>query len=148
MHKLLTRDYLPRMEFCELWTEKINENRNILNKILFSDESTFMLNGSVNKQNRRIWARGNPYKIQKTHTQWPEKVNVWVGILGNQIVGPYFIDGCLNQNKYLDLLQLEVGPKLVALRANEQIIFQHDGAPAHSAQQVTKVLNETCGVIW
>lgn len=148
VHKLLPRDYLTRMEFCELWMQKINNDPNVLNKILFSDESTFMLNGTVNKQNRRIWARENPYKIQETHTQWPEKVNVWVGILGNYILGPFFIDGNLDQNKYLDLLQMEVGPSLDDLGTNGQIIFQQDGAPAHSAAVVTTFLNETFPNSW
>lgn len=141
VQKSLPSDYLPRMEFCELWMNKVNENENILNKILFTDESTFFVDGKVHKQNKRVWARENPYKIQETHTQWPEKVNVWVGILGNNLLGPFFIDGCLNSDKYLDLLQLEVGPQLDNIRENGQIIFQHDGAPPHSSAAVTEFLN-------
>jgi hypothetical protein len=136
------------MEFWEFWMEKINEVRNILNKILFSGESSFTLNGKINKQNRRVWARESPYRTQEKHTQYREKVNVWVGILGNNLVGPFFIDGNLNQHKYLDLLQMEVGPELDALRGNGEIIFQHDGAPAHSAANVREFLNETFPDSW
>lgn len=148
VQKLLPRDYFPRMEFCELWMEKINENGNILNNILFSDESSFTLNGKVNKQNRQIWARENPYRTQETHTQYRDKVNVWVGILGNHLVGPFFIDGNLNQHTYLDLLQMEVGPQVNDLRCNGAIIFQQDGAPAHSAAIVREFLNETFPDSW
>jgi transposase len=148
VQKLLPRDYFPRMEFCEFWMEKINEDRNILNKILFSDESSFTLNGKINKQNRRVWARENPYRRQEKHTQYRQKVNVWVGIIGNNLVGPFFIDGNLNQQKYLDLLQMEVGPQLDALRGSGEIIFQHDGAPAHSAANVREFLNDTFPDSW
>jgi hypothetical protein len=91
VQKLLPRDYFPRMEFCEFWMEKINEDRNILNKILFSGESSFTLNGKINKQNRRVWARENPYRTQEKHTQYRKKVNVWVGILGNILEGCFLL---------------------------------------------------------
>jgi hypothetical protein len=106
------------------------------------------LNGKINKQNRRVWARENPYRTQEKHTQYRKKVNVWVGILGNILVGLFFIDGNLNQHRYLDLLQMEVGPELDALRDNGEIIFQHDGAPAHSAANVREFLNETFPDSW
>jgi hypothetical protein len=62
--------------------------------------------------------------------------------------GLFFIDGNLNQHRYLDLLQMEVGPELDALRDNGEIIFQHDGAPAHSAANVREFLNETFPDSW
>lgn len=142
VQKLLEGDYFKRMEFCEIWMEKINANPNLKNLILFTDESTFLLNGTVHKQNRRIWCRENPHIIHETHTQWPKKVNVWVGIIGNHIVGPFFIDGTLTKEKYMDLLISEVGPALENIRVNGEIIFQHDGAPPHSARDISDFLNE------
>lgn len=33
------------------------------------------------------------------------KVNVWAGLISNNIIGPFFIDGNLHGEKYLELLQ-------------------------------------------
>lgn len=104
VQELLPNDYFLRMQFCEQWMERINNDPTITNKILFSDESTFCTNGTVNKQNTRIWARENPYVIQETHTQTRQKLNLWAGILGDRIIGPFFIEGSLNTAKYLIIL--------------------------------------------
>lgn len=148
VQELLPHDYFERMEFCEYWMNRINNDPNVINRILFTDESSFGTNGTVNKQNTRIWARENPYVIHETHTQRREKVNVWAGILGNSIIGPYFIDGTLTAHKYLEILQVEIGPALEDLAINGEIIFQHDGAPAHSAAVVTEFLNNTFPGRW
>lgn len=31
--------------------------------------------------------------------EYPKKVNVWAGILGKNIIGPFLIDGTLNEKK-------------------------------------------------
>jgi hypothetical protein len=134
------------MEFCEGWIDRINNDNSITSRILFSDESTFYLNGSIHKQNVRIWAQKNPRKFDIAHSQYPEKINVWLGILGNKIIGPYFIEGNLNQDKYLDLLITEVGPAIADYPGS--IIFQQDGAPAHSTKAITGFLNETFPNSW
>ncbi|KAJ8944389.1 hypothetical protein NQ318_017709, partial [Aromia moschata] len=46
--------------------------------------------------------------MRELHTQNPEKVNVWAGIIGQNIIGPFFIDGNLNGETYLALLQNNV----------------------------------------
>jgi hypothetical protein len=121
VQKLLERDYLPRMEFCELWIDKINENPNIQNYLFFTDEKIFTLDGKVYRQNCRIWARENPYVIDEVHTQWPQKLNVWLGVISNHLIGPFFIDGPLNGQKYLDLLREHVLPALEDIRPLHQI---------------------------
>lgn len=148
VQELLPHDYFNRMEFCQYWIDKINNNPDVANLILFSDESSFCTNGTVNRQNTRIWGRENPYVIQGTHTQYRKTVNVWAGILGNKIIGPFFIDGALTAEKYLELLLTKVGPALAGYRNNEEIIFQHDGAPAHSAAEITEFLNNTFPGSW
>jgi hypothetical protein len=120
VQKLLERDYLPRMEFCELWIDKINENPNIQNYLFFTDEKMFTLDGKVHRQNCRIWARENPYVIDEVHTQWPQKLNVWLGVISNHLIGPFFIDGPLNGQKYLDLLREHVLPALEDIRPLHQ----------------------------
>ncbi|KAJ8959354.1 hypothetical protein NQ318_022040, partial [Aromia moschata] len=68
---------------------------------------TFVLNGTVNKQNCRYCTYYN--------TQYREKVNVWAGIINSQIIGLYFFDGTLTGARYLDFLQNFLVPELIML---------------------------------
>ncbi|KAJ8944990.1 hypothetical protein NQ318_010192 [Aromia moschata] len=46
--------------------------------------------------------------MRELHTQNLEKVNVWAEIIGENIIGPFFIDGNLNGETHLALLQNNV----------------------------------------
>lgn len=86
---------------------------------MFSDESTFCLNGNVNRHNIRYWSKENPQWIQEQHTQFPQKINVWAGIIGQRIIGPLFMDYNLNGDRYLQLfLRNEIVPALAILFPN------------------------------
>ena len=89
------------------------------------------MNGEVNRHNCRYWAAENPYWIEQTHTQRPQKLNVWAGIMGNRIIEPFFIDGTLNGQRYLDLLENLIVPAIVTVIEDGDIdfdsIFQQDG---------------------
>ncbi|KAJ8944257.1 hypothetical protein NQ318_013669 [Aromia moschata] len=45
------------------------------------------------------------FQVNQSGTQYPEKVNVWAGIINSQIIGSYFFDGTLTGARYLDFLQ-------------------------------------------
>ncbi|KAJ8952018.1 hypothetical protein NQ318_023459 [Aromia moschata] len=81
-----------------------NANLMFLRNLICSDESTFTLNRTVNRQNCRYWADVNPHWVMEARIQYPQKVNVWAGIVGNRVVGPYFFEGNLNGDTYLTLL--------------------------------------------
>lgn len=148
--QLFDDDFDRRTFFCEQMMEMLDNNVIQLEHILFSDECTFSLNGHTNRQNCRYWSRENPHWMREDHTQYPEKVNVWAGIAGDHIIGPFFIDGNLNGDNYLALLQNNVVPTLTNLYpdpANPQvpanmIWFQQDGAPPHYQINVRQYLNE------
>ncbi|KAJ8953517.1 hypothetical protein NQ318_023641 [Aromia moschata] len=92
IHELAEDDFDRRTEFCEYMMDHNNQNNGFIANILFSDEATFFLNGHVNRQNTRYWSQENPHWMQEYHTQHPQKVNVWAGIVRNRIVGLYFFD--------------------------------------------------------
>lgn len=109
---------------------------NYTKRICFSDESTFYRNGVVNRHNCRYWAQENPHEVRESHTQDKDKVNVWGGILGSEVIGPFFIEGNLDGPKYLELLQEKTVPAMrVAAAAQNipwsEVVFQQDGAPPH-----------------
>ncbi|GFV76061.1 iroquois-class homeodomain protein IRX-4 [Trichonephila clavipes] len=54
-------------------------------RILFSDEAHFWLNGYVNKQNCRIWSEANPQVYVETPLH-PEKLTVWCALWAGGIL--------------------------------------------------------------
>lgn len=138
-----------RMQFCEVMQDLCNQNPRFIRQILFSDEATFCLNGKVNRQNCRYWSTANPHWMTEAHTQYPQKVNVWAGIVEDRIIGPFFFDEPLTGQRYLDFLENELIPALTEIfpnendpnLLNEHIWFQQDGAPPHFARPVRDFLN-------
>ena len=63
------------------------------------------MNGRFNHQNFRFWSADNPNWTREVKCQDAEKVNVWAGIYKHSIIGPFFIDGNINGENYLDLLE-------------------------------------------
>ncbi|XP_066600766.1 uncharacterized protein [Prorops nasuta] len=125
--ELKEADYEKRHNFCKIMLDKVDSDANFVKNILFSDESTFVLVHAPNKQN----------------TRYQKKLNVWLGILGENIIGPIFIEGNLNADKYLQLIRDEVDGRVRSVTANTEIItFQQDGAPPHTARMVTHYLHQ------
>ncbi|KMQ82140.1 transposable element tc3 transposase, partial [Lasius niger] len=112
VQELSEDDYDRRVEFCDTMMTRFADNRQFFNWICFSDEATFELNGSVNRQNMRYWADENPHWMRDSHTQYPQKVNVWAGIILNRIIGPFFIEGNINSQNYCNLLRNQVIPAI------------------------------------
>lgn len=149
VHELNEDDPDRRTEFCEIMMNRCIEDPQFLRRIVFSDEATFTLNGHVNRQNCRYWAKENPHWIMECHTQYPQKVNVWAGIVDNRILGPFFFDGTLNGEQYLEFLEFELIPALAVLYPNpdepdipnNSLWYQQDGAPVHYTRSVREYLD-------
>lgn len=149
VQELSEDDYDRRVEFCEQLLEICNNDPNFASNIVFSDEASFCLNGTVNRHNCRYWSIRNPHWIQEAHTQHHQKINVWIGIFRNRIIGPFFIDGTLTGQKYLELLRRQIVP---AIEQNREVPlnvwFQQDGAPPHYERNVCNFLNEIFPYRW
>lgn len=149
VQELLEDDFDRRIQFCETVMEKNNRDPMFSKKVLFSDEATFLLNGHVNRQTYRYWSKGNPHWMQECHTQYPEKLNVWAGIIHNKIIGPYFFDGTLTGPRYLEFLQSFLIPELIRLFPNvDDLWLQQDGAPPHYAVSVRNYLDRVFPARW
>ena len=154
LQELSEDDFDRRSEFCETVMELSNQNLEFVRHIIFSDEATFYLNGTVNRHNCRYWSPENPPWMMQQHPQHPQKVNVWAGVIGNNIIGPFFIEGNLTSDIYLHLLQNSIIPACQDLFPNEnnilqeEIWYQQDGAPAHFGRCVTDFLNATFPGRW
>lgn len=135
-------DEIRRQEFCFNVMERANMDREFLKNICFTDECTFTLNNEPNVQNCRYWSQENQNRFVETRTQYPQKVNVWAGIFGQRIIGPFFLNRNLNAEYFLELLEDQILPTLNDVaRENQEVWFQMDGCPAHNTAVVREYLN-------
>lgn len=156
LHELAEDDFDRRLQFCEDFMSRNDRYPDFIEKVLFSDEATFYLNGHVNRQNCRYWSDTNPHWMQEYRTQRPQKVNVWAGIIGNTIIGPYFFEENLTGALYLNFLQNTLIHELIRLfpdnlnpnTVDNTIWFQQDGAPPHYDVNVRNFLNATFPNRW
>lgn len=104
-----------------------------------------------NRHNEHLWQQENPHHVEQRRPQIKFGFNVWCGIVGSRILGPFIFEGTLNGNLYLQFLQNDLENMLDNLdlesRRNLQW-FQHDGAPPHNFGQVRNYLNETFPDAW
>lgn len=137
-------DLERRLTYCLWIREKINRNGNdFLNSIIWSDESKFTNCGIFNRHNEHIWSIQNPEVNREVRPQVRFSVNVWAGILGNRILGPFLFDENLTSERYLNFLETEFQLYLmdIPLAILPRLWFQQDGAPAHNGRNVTQYLN-------
>jgi hypothetical protein len=134
-----------RVEFCEQYIIRQEADNNFYKRILWSDEATFKLNGRINRHNCVYWAAKNPHAVISHELNVPG-VTVWAGIWSGGVIGPYFYDGTVNAENYLEMLhevflELENSPTFEQLR-RRSIIWQQDGAPPHYGLNVRACLND------
>jgi len=111
----------------------------LLAKIIFSDEATFHLSGKVNRYNVRIWGSENLHATLEVEHDSP-KLNVFCAIPKQTEYGPFIFEGqTINGRRYLEMLTNWLIPQLAAER--HDYLLQQDEAPPHW-QLVHMFLNE------
>lgn len=148
--ELSVADFERRAEFCNWARLKIQEDPMFFSYVLFSDEATFHKNGCVNRHNFHYYSVENPRLMRQIDHQHRWSLNVWGGIIGNTVIGPYFFNGHLNGPMYLDFLQHQLPGLLqeVPLYTRNRMWLQQDGAPAHFSRDVREYLNGTFTNTW
>lgn len=147
---LLPRDFPVRLEFCQWFLHKISNNPRFTSTVLFTDEANFSRNGIMNVHNTHSWDYENPHVIVESRFQQEFSVNVWAGIYGDHLIGPYFLPSRLNGVTYRQFLE-ETLPQLledVPLIERTNTWFMHDGAPAHFSRPVREYLDERFAHQW
>lgn len=141
--QLYAGDYDRRVDFC-LWAlERYAEDSDFFNYVLFTDESTFHNNGLVNRHNFHYYDTENPHLFRTMDRQNRWSLNVFGGIVGNHVIGPYFFNGHLNGSEFLRFLKGDFCTLLenVPLNIRNRMWLQLDGAPAHFKRSVRNYLN-------
>lgn len=150
VHAMTEDDYPPRLWFCRTFLEKQRLDPQMISKVLFTDESGFTRDGIINSHNLHMWNEENPHAIIQTKYQRKFIVNVWMGLIGTTLIGPYHIDGTLNGPKYLNFLREDLNPLLeeVPLNIRNNMWLMHDGAPPHFSRAVRDYLNHAFPDRW
>jgi len=76
LHGLLEDDPDRRLQFCEIMRNQISDERDLLDKIIWSDEACFKLSGHVNMHNCVCWADENSHLTVRSQLNQPG-VTVW-----------------------------------------------------------------------
>lgn len=131
-------DPARRLVYCN-WL--VNNYVNV-RSILWTDESNVSNCGIYNRKNSHYWSIDNPRLTTEVRAQVRFSINVWCGILGDRIIGPYFYSGTLNGQRYFSFVQNDMLSLLEPIPDDERrsIIFQQDGAPAHNTNVVMNFL--------
>lgn len=131
-------DKVSRFEFCTQMQQFMDED-GFCEKLVFSDEATFFVNGKVNKHNVRIWGTENPRVIVQ-HIRDSPKVSVFCAVSQFKVYGPFFFcEQNVTGHVYLDMLENWLMPQLTT--DSETFIYQQDGAPPHFHHDVREFLN-------
>lgn len=140
---LLPEDYPHRVNFCRWYLDKIRYNRHFPSSILFTDEATFTREGIFNHQNWHHWAEENPHNITENKHQHRFSANVWAGIVGNHLIGPYVFVARLTGDAYNAFLHNTLPLLLedVPLNVRRTMWYQLDGAPPHYSRVARETLN-------
>jgi hypothetical protein len=150
LQMLNNNDFERRRQLLTQFLAIFEDDRNIFNHILWTDEARFVSNGVPNRKNTHRWADENPHWKIEIQNQGHFGVNVWCGMVGKYLIGPYFFQGNLTAQIYLQFLQNELPVLLeeVPLQVRRNLWLQQDGAPAHNARIVQNYLEEGFGDRW
>ncbi|GBM68317.1 hypothetical protein AVEN_24177-1 [Araneus ventricosus] len=117
--------------------------------ILWTDETHFHLEGSVNTQNCRIWTRENSFQMHPLPLHF-QKVTVWCGFTAAFIVVPFCFEQIgpsgpvtctVNGTRYESLLRNHLIPAVQQHGCVDSTIFMQDGALLHIVTPVKQLLN-------
>ncbi|CAJ0935983.1 unnamed protein product [Ranitomeya imitator] len=140
---LLSRKNIrDRLIFCKRYREWTAED---WGKVIFSDESPFRLFGTSGKPliRRRRGERYHQSCLMPT-VKHPETIHVW-GCFSAKGIGSLTVlpkNTAMNKEWYQNVLQEQLLPIVQEQFGAQQCLFQHDGAPCHKAQVITKWLME------
>nr|XP_012144546.1 PREDICTED: uncharacterized protein LOC105662952 isoform X1 [Megachile rotundata]XP_012144547.1 PREDICTED: uncharacterized protein LOC105662952 isoform X1 [Megachile rotundata]XP_012144548.1 PREDICTED: uncharacterized protein LOC105662952 isoform X1 [Megachile rotundata]XP_012144549.1 PREDICTED: uncharacterized protein LOC105662952 isoform X1 [Megachile rotundata]XP_012144550.1 PREDICTED: uncharacterized protein LOC105662952 isoform X1 [Megachile rotundata] len=84
-------DYIQRIHYARWLVGKIERNPSFCKYVLWTDEALFIREGCFNAHNSHLWNDENPHAIRPRAMQARWSVNLWAGICGDFIVGPYIL---------------------------------------------------------
>jgi hypothetical protein len=102
--------------------DSTQEDLILLDRILWTDEAIFQVNGRINRHNCVYWSDKNLHLIIEQELNVPQVI-VWGGIWSNGVVGPYFFEDNVTSEKYLQMLKDNMIPQLEKHSSFETMIW-------------------------
>ena len=145
-HQLVPADHPRRMQFCQ-WL--LQQNNRFFNNLVIVDESAFFMNGTVCTQNVREYSPYHqPPDFHYDRNMSRGKVSLWIGLCGYwNILGPFFFEGNMTGNMYLDMINNRIVPELEAIfqrrrrGAFRRLWWVHDAQWARERRKPLKIQN-------
>lgn len=147
---LLPADFPPRIALCQWILQTLLLIPQFLTQIMFTDEASFSRNAIRNFHNNHVWADENPHEVLEDRFQHQFSLNVWLGIVGEYLIGPVFLPARLTGEVYRNFLEETLPDFLddVPLATRIAMWFMHDGAPPHFSLVARHFLTATYGDRW
>lgn len=121
-----------RLEFAKAYVDRPID---FWRKVIFSDESKYNIFGSDGRL--RVWRRPgealNPKNTKKTVKHGGGGLMVWGCIAASGVGNLEFVDGVMDQYKYIDILKRNLQSSAEKLGIRSDYYFQQDNDPKHKA---------------
>jgi len=69
-------------------------------------------------------------------------------VWARDLIGPFFFEGTVSGEAYLEMLRSSILPAICALYENSEVFYQQDGAPPHYHRNVRAFLDENLQGHW
>jgi len=97
-------DMCSQLELCH-W---IISKPHMIRSILFTDKANFTRNGVNNTRNSHLWDCDNPHRTVESNYRHRFSVNMWCGVIGDQLTVLYIFPQCLAGDIYTNFWQDEL----------------------------------------
>ncbi|KAL4467943.1 hypothetical protein ABPG72_022857 [Tetrahymena utriculariae] len=121
-----------RLEWCK---NMLRVGKRIINNAIYTDES-WIFYSHVHKQ--YYWIKKGEeieYENQQKQQKWPQKIMIWAAIHRDGPLDLQFIEGTMNQDKYLEVLENFFIDKN-HLNYAQNSYFQQDNSTSHKTQKI------------
>ncbi|KAJ8910771.1 hypothetical protein NQ315_008892 [Exocentrus adspersus] len=112
IHHLYPTDPDRRLQFCNWFVNKCNQEPDFTRRVIWTDESYISSDGIFNRYNDNHWCRDNPHSTITRQRQGRFGFSVWCGLIDNELIGPYFVNGNLTARSYIHILNNNLQPYL------------------------------------
>ncbi|GFW28006.1 transposase-like protein [Trichonephila clavipes] len=139
-----TGSFRRQHAFSQWYLQQRIANPFFASSVLFTDEASFSREGIFNTHNSHSWAAANPH-VRAAQDRF--LVNVWAGILGDHLIGPYILPDRLTGPRYLISFARVIGQR-TRYRCDLLPCGSSKMEPTHFSISVRNHLDATCGERW
>ena len=140
-HKLTDTDKQRRTEMCNRVAERMDRFQNWIDRVWFTDEAHFHLNGAVNHHDNVYWGDERPEEIDERYLKGPKVTALCALNAKKEMLGPCWFENSrgrtvtVNGERYREVLN-RINEDLNQLYTPNQkrlLWFQQDGVTPHTA---------------